>query len=73
MAVQIAENGKLGHVSIFYSFRGIASYLSKVADFDPPHLYSHGNSCSLSLAPPSCVFLYRMVAPLFIIIFGYSA
>jgi len=24
-------------VSIFYRFRDIASYLSKVADFDPPH------------------------------------
>jgi len=26
-------------VSIFYRFRDIASYLSKVADFDPPHLH----------------------------------
>jgi len=26
-------------VSIFYCFRDIASYLSKVADFDPPHLH----------------------------------
>ena len=24
---------------ILYRFRDIASYLSKVADFDPPHLY----------------------------------
>jgi len=30
-------------VSIFYRFRDIAGYLSKVADFDPPHLH---------LAPP---------------------
>ena len=26
-------------MSIFYRFRDIASYLSKVADFDPPHLH----------------------------------
>ena len=26
------------YVSILYRFRDIASYLSKVADFDPPHL-----------------------------------
>jgi len=25
--------------SILYRFRDIASYLSKVADFDPPHLH----------------------------------
>ena len=31
------------HASILYRFRDIASYLSKVADFDPPHLH---------LAPP---------------------
>jgi len=31
------------HASILYRFRPIASYLSKVADFDPPHLH---------LAPP---------------------
>ena len=31
------------YVSIFYRFRDIAGYLSKVADFDPPQLY---------LAPP---------------------
>ena len=30
-------------MSIFYRFRDIAGYLSKVADFDPPHLH---------LAPP---------------------
>jgi len=30
-------------VSIFYRFRDISGYLSKVADFDPPHLH---------LAPP---------------------
>jgi len=30
-------------VFIFYRFRDIAGYLSKVADFDPPHLH---------LAPP---------------------
>jgi len=30
-------------VSIFYRFRDIAGYLSKVADFDPPYL---------NLAPP---------------------
>ena len=28
------------YVSIFYRFRDIAGYLSKVADFDPPHLHS---------------------------------
>ena len=27
------------HASILYRFRDIASYLSKVGDFDPPHLY----------------------------------
>jgi len=27
------------YVSIFYRFRDIAGYLSKVADFDPPHLH----------------------------------
>ena len=31
------------YVTIFYRFRDIAGYLSKVADFDPPHLH---------LAPP---------------------
>jgi len=34
------------YVSIFYRFRDIASYLSKVAFFDPPHLH---------LAPPQGV------------------
>jgi len=34
------------YVSIFYRFRDIAGYLSKVADFDPPHLH---------LAPPKGV------------------
>jgi len=33
-------------VSILYHFRDIAGYLSKVADFDPPHLH---------LAPPQGV------------------
>ena len=28
------------YVSIFYCFRDIAGYLSKVADFDLPHLHS---------------------------------
>ena len=27
-------------MSIFYRFRDITGYLSKVADFDPPHLHS---------------------------------
>ena len=27
------------YVSIFYRFRDIAGYMSKVADFDPPHLH----------------------------------
>ena len=36
------------YVSILYRFRDIASYLSKVADFDPPHLYMY-------LAPPQGV------------------
>jgi len=34
------------YVFIFYHFRDIAGYLSKVADFDPPHLH---------LAPPQGV------------------
>ena len=33
-------------MSVFYRFRDIAGYLSKVADFDPPHL---------NLAPPQGV------------------
>ena len=33
-------------MSIFYRFRDIAEYLSKFADFDPPHLH---------LAPPEGV------------------
>ena len=36
------------YVSILYRFRDIAGYLSKVADFDPPHLH---------LAPPYGVTL----------------
>ena len=28
------------YVSILYRFRYIAGYLSKVADFDPPHMHS---------------------------------
>jgi len=28
------------YVSILYRFRDIAGYLSKFADFDPPHLHS---------------------------------
>ena len=28
------------HASVLYRFRDIAGYLSKVADFDPPHLHS---------------------------------
>ena len=27
------------HASILYRFRNIVGYLSKVADFDPPHLH----------------------------------
>jgi len=27
------------HAYAFYRFRDIASYLSKVAEFDPPHLH----------------------------------
>jgi len=27
------------HASILYRFRDIAGYLSKVADFDPPHMH----------------------------------
>jgi len=27
------------YLSIFYRFRDTAGYLSKVADFDPPHLH----------------------------------
>jgi len=36
----------MNHASVSYRFRDIASYLSKVADFDPPHLH---------LAPPQGV------------------
>jgi len=32
-------NFNRNYVSILYRFRDIAGYLSKVADFDPPHLY----------------------------------
>ena len=34
---------RVNHASILYRFQDIASYLSKVADFDPPNLH---------LAPP---------------------
>ena len=33
-------NYNRNYVSIFYRFQDIAGYLSKVADFDPPHLHS---------------------------------
>jgi len=33
-------NFNRNYVSIFYRFRDIAGYLSKVADFDPPYLHS---------------------------------
>jgi len=33
-------NFSKNHASILYRFRDITSYLSKVADFDPPHLHS---------------------------------
>jgi len=36
-------NCNRNYVSIFYRFRDIARYLSKVTDFDPPNLH---------LAPP---------------------
>jgi len=42
-------------VSVFYRFRDIASYLSKVADFDPPHLH---------LAPPEEVTLVEFCGDL---------
>ena len=32
-------NGKKLSASILYRFRNMVSYLSKVADFDPPHLH----------------------------------
>jgi len=32
-------NFNRNYVSIFYRFQDIAGYLSKVADFDPPHLH----------------------------------
>jgi len=39
-------NSNRNHASVLYRFRDIASYLSKVADFDPLHLH---------LAPPQGV------------------
>ena len=42
----MARDFNRNYVSIFYRFRDIAGYLSKVADFDPPHLH---------LAPPQGV------------------
>ena len=42
LPIQLYRN----YAAILYLFRDIASYLSKVADFDPPHLY---------LAPPQGV------------------
>ena len=38
-------------VSIFYRFRDTAGYLSKVADFDPPHLILIFDPPHLHLAP----------------------
>ena len=35
-----AFNFNKNHASLLYRFRDIAGYLSKVADFDPPHLHS---------------------------------
>jgi len=46
------------YASILYCFRDIAGYLSKVADFDPPHL---------RLAPP-----YGVIPSNFAEIFGVS-
>ena len=43
------------HASILYRFRDIAGYLSKVADFDPPHLH---------LAPPLGVTLVEFLGDL---------
>jgi len=42
------EHFNRNHASILYRFRDIASYLLKVADFDPPHLH---------LVPPQGVTL----------------
>ena len=39
-------------VSVFYRFRDIASFLSKVADFDPPQLH---------LVPQICVILHLAI------------
>ena len=30
---------RVNHASILYRFRDIAAYLSKLADYDPPHLH----------------------------------
>jgi len=30
---------RVNHASILYRFRDLAGYLSKVGDFDPPHLH----------------------------------
>ena len=43
------------YVSIFYSFQDVAGYLSKVADFDPPHLH---------LVPPQVVILVEFCGDL---------
>jgi len=40
------------YVSVFYRFRDIASFLSKVADFDPPQLH---------LVPQICVILHLAI------------
>ena len=39
-AYDVLFDFKRNYVSIFYHFRDINGYLSKVADFDPPHLHS---------------------------------
>jgi len=39
-AIRLLFDFNRNHASILYRFRDIASYLSKVADFDPPHLHS---------------------------------
>jgi len=39
-AYDVLFDFKRNYVSVLYRFRDIAGYLSKVADFDPPHLHS---------------------------------
>ena len=53
--IQLPIRLNRNHAYILYHFRDIASYLSKVADFDPPHLHL----ASLTLTTPLSGKIYH--------------